>query len=463
MFRRRTVDMLQGPIVKGLLALTMPIMVMNVLQTLFNVIDMWALGQFVNDKAVGAVGACGTLITLCTGLLTGISTGANVIVAKHIGEGDREKTDRATGTSLLFSVVGGLVLMIIGLVFAETFLRWTNCPESLMPQAVIYFRIFFLGVPVLLLYNFGASVLRATGDTKRPLMFSLIGGVTKVVLTVGCIVIFHWDVEGVAVATIISNALAAGLSYFVIAKGNDKTYVSLKTLKFYAEELKAILYVGIPTGLQLALYSFANVIITATVNSFGADATTGISIANQFDGILYTISCAPSLATIPYVAQNIGAGNIKRARQTVTRSIFITVVFGATFGSLSAIFSGQLSATMSSTPAVIQYSQQKMIIISSTYFICGINEIMGGALKGMGKPIIPTVATLLFMCAIRFVWVYGIFPLCPNLTFLYLIWPIGWILSIAMLLIAYFPTMRKLQKQFTPQEIPLENYKKRLA
>ncbi len=454
MFRRKTVDMLHGPIVKGLLSLTMPIMVMNVLQTLFNVIDMLALGNFVNDQAVGAVGACGMLITLCTGLLTGISTGANVIIAKHIGEGDREKTDQATGTSILFSIVGGVVLMIIGLTFAETFLRWTNCPESLMPQAVTYFKIYFLGVPVLLLYNFCASILRAIGDTKRPLMFSLIGGVVKILLTVGCITILHLDVEGVAIATILSNALAAGLSYYVIAKGNEKTYVSLKTLKFCVSELKAILYVGVPTGLQLALYSFANVIITATVNSFGADATTGISIANQFDGILYTISCAPSLATIPYVAQNIGAGNIKRAKQSVIRAIFITVAFGATFGALSAIFSGQLSSTMSSSPVVIQYSQQKMIIISSTYFICGINEIMGGALKGMGKPVIPTVATLLFMCAIRFVWVYVIFPLCPDLTFLYLIWPIGWVLSITMLLIAYFPTMRQLQKQHTLSDAP---------
>ena len=192
----------------------------------------------------------------------------------------------------------------------------------------------------------------------------------------------------------------------------------------------------------------ANVIIMSVVNSFGENATTGISIANQFDGILYQIIKAPSFATMPYVAQNIGAKNIKRVKQTIVRAVLITTAFGGFFGSLSAIFSGSLSSVMSSTPEVIAYSQQKMIIISSTYFICGINEIMGDVLKGMGKPILPTVATMIYMCAFRFVWVYLIYPLLPqNLTFLYLVWPTGWILSIITLLITYFPAISKLQKQ----------------
>ena len=200
--------------------------------------------------------------------------------------------------------------------------------------------------------------------------------------------------------------------------------------------------------MQYALYSFANTIIVTTVNSFGEDATTGLSIANQFDGVLYHVACATALATSPYIAQNIGAGNIKRAKKTVGRAILITTAFGASLGALSAIFSGQLSSMMSSTPDVIEFSKQKMIIISSTYFICGINEVMGGTLRGMGKPIIPTISTLIFMCAIRFVWVYGIYPFLPNnLTYLYLIWPIGWILSILTLLVAFFPTMAKLEKK----------------
>ena len=186
--------------------------------------------------------------------------------------------------------------------------------------------------------------------------------------------------------------------------------IDFRNMQFEKAAVKEILYIGIPAGLQSALYSLANVVITATVNSFGADATTGISIANQFDGILYQISYAPSLATIPYIAQNMGAKNMKRVKQTVVRAVLITTAFGASFGACSAIFSGQLSSIMSSSAEVIKYSQQKMVIISSTYFICGINEVMGGVLKGMGKPILPTAATLIFMCLFRFVWVYGVFP-----------------------------------------------------
>ena len=200
-----------------------------------------------------------------------------------------------------------------------------------------------------------------------------------------------------------------------------------------------------PAGLQSCLYSVANVIISATVNSFGPEATTGISIANNYDGILYQICHATSLAVMPYVSQNVGAGNVTRAISSVKKGILITVCLGATFGALSACFAVPLSSVMSSDPVVIAYSQQKMIIISSTYFICGINDIFGAALRGMGKPMVATVSTLVYMCLFRFVWVYLIFPLLPNLTFLYLVWPIGWVLSIITLLFVFVPTAKKLK------------------
>ena len=225
----------------------------------------------------------------------------------------------------------------------------------------------------------------------------------------------------------------------------DYIHIDFKKLRFYAAELKDMIFIGIPSGLQAGMYSLANVVIVTAVNSFGADATTGIAIANQFDGLMYQIIYAPSLAALPYVAQNIGAGKIERMKKTVWRSVLITVSFGVILGSLSAIFSRQLSSIMSSTPAVINYSQQKMVIISSTYFLCGINEIISGVLKGMNKPIIPAVSTFIYMCVLRFVWVYAIFPLFPNLTFLYLVWPIGWTLSIITLLIVYFHSLSELQ------------------
>jgi Na+-driven multidrug efflux pump len=211
-----------------------------------------------------------------------------------------------------------------------------------------------------------------------------------------------------------------------------------------------ILHIGVPAGMQQALYSIANVIITATVNKLGPSATTGMSIANNFDGILYQISYSPALAVMPYVSQNIGGKNIHRATRAVLFGILITTALGATFGALSAIFSAQLSSIMSDSPEVIAFSQQKMVIISSTYFICGINEILGAGLRGMGKPTVPAVATFLFMCVTRFLWVWFVFPFCPNLTFLYLVWPVSWVLSIVFLLPFYIKNVRKFRLEFAP-------------
>ena len=277
--------------------------------------------------------------------------------------------------------------------------------------------------------------------------FLIIGCITKIIFTVIFLKTFRKAVESVAIASILSNTVACILSFVTLAGRNDIIKLDFRHICFDITELKAILYNGIPAGLQSALYSLANVIITTAVNSFGAAATTGISIANQYDGILYQISYAPSLATIPYIAQNMGAGNIKRVKKTILRSVLITIVFGASLGSLSAIFSRELSYLMTSSAEVVKYSQQKMMLISSTYFICGINEVLGGTLKGMGKPIPPVITSLIYMCVLRFVWVYAIFPLIPNLTFLYTVWPVGWTLSIITLLIVYSVKISKIKQQ----------------
>ena len=451
---KKEVNMLSGPIASGLLKIAIPIMVMNVIQSLFNIVDMSILKMFDTDGgyAVGSVGACGTLISLITGLLIGVSTGANVIIARHIGKGDKEGVDRAIGTAMLFSVAGGVALMIIGISFAEVFLGWVNCPDALLEGATLYFRLYFAGVPILMIYNFCASILRSSGDSRRPMIYLTLGGIVKVTLTYVFVGAFDMAIKGVAYATIISWSVSAILGVVTLLRSDGSVKIKMRHVRFYKRELKEILYIGVPAGLQQALYSIANVIIAATVNSFGKDATTGISIANNFDSIMYQICMATSIAVMPYVSQNVGNGNIKRATQSISRGIVITVALGAFFGSLSAIFSTQLASIMSDNPAVIAYARQKMVLISSTYFICGINEIMGAALRGMGKPIISTISTLIYMCAFRFVWVYAIFPFYKNLTFLYLVWPIGWALSIITLLFFYFPTVKQLKAKFPKGE-----------
>lgn len=446
--RSKDVNMLSGSITKGLLQISLPIMVMNVVQSLFNIIDMTVLKSFGDDElAVGAVGACSTLITLITCIMVGCASGANVTIARHIGAGEPEKAKKALGTSICFAAVGGVVISAIGLCCADLFLGWMNCPEQLIDKAALYFRLYFAGVPISLVYNMCAGAMRSTGDSKRPMIYLTLAGVLKVLFNILFVAVFKMSVVGVAFATIISWGASCFLGLKALFKGtHPMVKLELSKIRFEKSELKSVLHIGVPDGLQRALYSFANVVIATAVNSFGPEATTGISIANNFDGILYNIVTAPAIAVMPYVSQNFGAKNLTRAKKSVLCGMLIATALGASFGALSAIFSENLSSIMSSNPVVINYSQQKMMIISSTYFICGINDILCSALRGLGKPLIPTFATLVFMCGLRFIWVYLIFPLVPNLTFLYLVWPIGWTLSITTLTLVYITTTKRLQK-----------------
>ena len=449
---RKDVNMLSGSIVKGLLAITVPIMLMNVLTSLFNIIDMRMLKAFDTAMSVGAVGAGGTLITFISNLVTGIAVGANVVVAKHIGRKEPQDANKAAGTAVAFAFAASCVLMVIGVCFASPLLDLMNCSEELKQNgAILYFRMYFAGIPILMVYTFCVSILRSTGNSKRIMVISITGGVVKVASNFLTLAIFRLGVLGVSIANIVSWLVFLVMAAWTLTRKDNTVRLQLKNIRFDKNELMPILRVSVPSALQMGMYSIANVIIAAAVNKFGTAATTGVSIANTFDGILYNLSHAASLAVLPYVSQNIGAGNVKRANQSVWKGMYITICVGAVLGGLSAIFSTQLSALMSDDPAVIAYARQKMIIISSTYFICGINEIFGAALRGMGKPIPATVCTMVYMCLFRFVWVYGIYPLLPhNLTFLYLVWPIGWILSIATLLPMFFSRVKQLNAMHAP-------------
>ena len=441
------VNMLSGSVFKGLLRISIPIMIMNVLQSLISVIDMTILGYMVNDDAVGSVGASSTLITFITTLLIGISVGSNVIVAKYIGKNDMEGSQKAVGTSVLFSLVGGTFLLVLGLAFANPLLRLMNCPETLFEDATLYFRLYFLGVPFLMLYNFCASILRATGDSKRPMYILTAGGILKIVLNFVLLYVTDMTVEAVGISTIVSSVFSGSLCFLALVKHDGFIKFKLKHFKFYIEQFKGILFIGVPAGLQSGLYSLANVVIAVAVNGFGPAATKGISIANNFDNVLYQIAVAPSLAAMPYISQNVSHGNASRAQNSFYKAILITVMLGASFGALSAIFSRQLSSLISKDPLVIKYSMQKMVIISSTYFIAGINEIFCAGLRGLGRSILPTIATFVFLFLLRFFWVYVLFPLVPNFTFLYLVWPVGWTLSIFTLFIPLFKSFNKAKQK----------------
>ena len=428
---KKEVNMLSGPIMKGLLAISLPIMVMNVLQTLFNMADMTILQMFDEGDgySVGAVGVCGTPTSLITGILIGIASGANVVIARYIGSRDKEKLSRAIGTSIVFSVLGGLFLALIGQFLSEEILSLVNCPPELLPQANLYFRIYFAGAPILMLYNFSAAILRAAGDTKRPMIYIIIGGVANVVFNCIFVGIFDLSVAGVAIATVISWIISATLCIITLTKDDCSVRIERAHLHIYSNELKEILYIGIPTGLQSSFYSIANMMISGSVNTFGPDATTGVSIANQFDAMTYHVVMAPSYALMPYVSQNLGSRNVKRAKKAVARGVLLALIMGAVFGWLIVIFSRPLASIMTDSPSVIAFAREKMLIVSATYFIHGINEALAASLRGMRRPIIPTISTFLFSCVFRVLWVAFLFPLVNSVSFLYLVWPVSWLLS----------------------------------
>ncbi|MBQ1244227.1 MAG: MATE family efflux transporter, partial [Clostridia bacterium] len=352
---KREVNMLSGPIMKGLLAISLPIMVMHVLQTLFNMADMTVLQMFDEGDgyAVGAVGVCGTPTALITGILIGIASGANVVIARYIGSRDKEKLSRAIGTATVFSVLGGLILAIVGFFLAEQILSLVNCPPELLSQAKLYFRIYFAGAPILMLYNFSAAILRAAGDTRRPMIYIIIGGIANVVFNCIFVGIFDLSVAGVAIATVISWIISATLCIITLSKDGCTVKIERAYLRIYLNELKEILYIGVPTGLQSCFYSIANMMISGSVNTFGPDATTGVSIANQFDAMTYHVVMAPSYALMPYVSQNLGSRNVKRAKKAVVRGVLLALIMGAVFGWLIVIFSRPLASIMTDSPSVI--------------------------------------------------------------------------------------------------------------
>ena len=295
---QQRVDMLSGSITKGLFAMTLPIMLMNVMQSLFNIFDMIVLKRFAEGSAVGAVGAASTLITLCTAMVVGLSSGANVVIARRIGMGVQKRVDNAVTTSLVLVVISGLLLMGVGVVFAKTFLVMSNCPELLLEQSTLYFRIYFYSVPLFVLYTFCGAILRAAGDARTPMYLLILGSAVKLLFTLLLEAVFHMGVAGVAWSTAVSNLITAALSLIAVLK-RQEFRVDFSKLRFFSSELTEMLHIGILTGLQSVTYSLANVIILATVNKFGADATTGVSIANQFDGLMYQVIHAPSLAATP--------------------------------------------------------------------------------------------------------------------------------------------------------------------
>lgn len=436
-------DMTSGSILPKLLLFALPLMLSSILQLLFNAADVIVVGRFEGENALAAVGSTGALINLIVNVFLGLSVGTNVVVARYIGARDYKGASEAVHTAVAISLAGGVVLALFGFAMARQFLVWMGSPEEVLPLATLYTKIFFLGMPFNMLYNFGASILRAVGDTRRPLVYLAIAGVINVLLNLAFVIIFGMGVAGVALATISSQAISAILVLLCLIRSDGAIHVDMRKLRINLHQVLDLAKIGVPAGLQGAFFSLSNVLIQSTINSFGNVVMAGNTVSANIEGFIYASMNSMYQAAITFTSQNMGARKYGRVRKVCVQSIFAVTVIGMILGGIALLGQDFLMGIYSDESEVIAAGRLRMGIIASTYFICGVMDVLSGALRGAGSTILPMVVSLLGACAFRIFWIYCILPFNRTLGMLYLSYPVSWIITAAVHLMCYLYVLRR--------------------
>ena len=439
-----SIDMTHGPLLGKMLRFALPLMLSSILQLLFNAADVIVVGRFAGNTALAAVGSTGALINLLVNLFIGLSIGSNVVVARYVGANDWKDAHEA---SVLLSPIGGCALVVIGLVLAKPLLSLMGTPEDVLDLAAVYMRIFFCGMPLNMLYNFGSAILRSTGDTKRPLYFLMIAGAINVVLNLFFVIVLHMSVAGVALATIISQAVSALLITGCLLRDEGICHLDLKKLKIYPDKLKEMVRIGLPAGLQGCVFSISNVLIQSSVNSFGSIAMAGNTSAANIEGFIYVSMNAMYQTALSFAGQNMGAKEYGRLKKITFLSMATVAVIGFTVGMAAYFFGKELLGIYSSDPEVIRYGLIRVGIIFPTYFLCGMMDVMVGNLRGLGYSFLPMCISLTGACGLRVLWIFTIFRAHHSLEWLYYSYPISWALTASMHIICYIIVRRKLDKK----------------
>jgi len=446
MQRKYEVDLLNGSIFKSLIIFSLPLIGVNVLQLLFNSTDVALLGILVSDEAVAAVGSTGALINLIIGLFVGLSVGANVYIARCVGNGNIDSARRAVGSSCLLSLICGSFVAIIGFFFSRTFLIWIDCDEAALDMATIYLQIYFLGAPVSLLYNFCTAILRATGDTFRPLIYLIISGVLNVLLNTFSILVLKKTVEGVAFATIFSQLISSILCIITLVRNTGYSKLILKNIKINKEEVLEICKIGLPAGLQGCVFSISNVLIQNYINNFGLQTMTANSIASQFDSYIYTAMNAVAVASVSITSQNLGANNLKRIKQNIFTTLTVVITIGIVLGALVILLSTPLCRIITKTEKIIEIAKIRLLILSSTYFFCGIMDTVSNQIRALGKSITAMIICLSGSCIFRIIYLFYFFPFFPYLSTIYYAYTISWILTATIGIIVLYIQYLALKK-----------------
>ena len=429
-------DMTKGPILKQIIKVAVPLILMNLLQVLFNTADVTILGIFTNDNAVAGVGSSSSLVNLIVSLFTGLAVGVNIVVARALGSKNPEKVKKLIGVSIFTALVGGVILLIVGVSLSKTFLVLMNCDEQVLSYATNYLIIYFIGAPALLLYNFSAAILRASGETLRPFIYLSIGGAMNVVLNIFFIVAFGLDVEGVAIATVISTVFSAVMCLRLLIKNKDGVVkLEKKYIRFYKEEFKEIALVGIPSGVQSALFGISNVLIQSTVNSFGNAVMAGDTCAKQLEHFIGQVLPGISQAGVAFVSQNYGAKNFKRIKTSIFSGLLLILITGALVSTALILITAPFSRLMLTEKEAMEYTILRSKIMLTTFTVGSTMDYFAYVLRGLNKSITAMIITLVGVCLVRVLWIKLIFPLSPTLSMLYFCYPITWALTLIILLV----------------------------
>lgn len=436
-------DMCNGSIWPKLLIFSIPLILSGILQLLFNAADMVVVGRYASKHALAAIGSTSSLINFFVNVIIGISVGANVVVARYFGaKKDREVHD-AVHTSILLCIILGFISGSLGIIFCRPILKLMDTPEDVIDLAVLYVRIYFAGLPATMLYNFGSAILRAIGDTKRPLIFLTISGVVNVLLNLFFVIRMGMSVEGVALATVISQILSAVLILLCLINTTGSYRLILKDLRISRHMASKIIQIGLPAGIQGMIFSLSNLVIQSSINYFGSDAMAGSTACSSIEGFVYTSMNAVYQTTLSFTSQNYGAHKFKRISQIAIRCLILVSITGILLGNVTYLFGHELLSLYSKDEEVIRYGLIRGQVILTIYLLCGIMEVLCGVLRGLGYGIMPMLVSLIGACGIRIIYIFTYFKHHHTLTVLYMSYPISWTITILAHLVCLFIVTRK--------------------
>ena len=439
--------MCNGTIMDKLVSFSLPLMLSGILQLMFNAVDVIVVGRFAGSQALAAVGSTTALINMFVNLFMGISLGTNVLAARFFAAGKDRQMSETVHTSIAFAAISGIVMVFVGIFFSKFALELMATPADVIEQSTLYMRIYFLGMPFFMLYNYGAAILRAVGDTKRPLIFLIISGVINAVLNMILVIVFHLAVAGVAIATVFSQMISCILVLRCLYRSEGSYQFRFSKLMLKGCYLKQIFQVGVPAGIQSTVINFSNVLLQSSVNSFGSIAMAGYTAANNILGFLFVSVNSVTQACMSFTSQNYGVRKWKRMDKILVDCMILSMIVALVLGGGSYIFGSQILRIYTENEEVIRCGMEILSYTTLTYFLCGFMDLFPGAMRGMGFSAVPMMLSIVGTVGTRIVWIFGIFPRYRSLSVLFISYPVSWILTIAMQVVCFFIVRRKVHEK----------------